>query len=243
MSNKNYYEILWVSKTSTDEEIKKAYRKLAMKYHPDRNKWDKKAEETFKEINQAYEVLSDKEKRKQYDTFGSTWNFWGFSGNTWWNSAWFWGFEDIFSNFSRWSTKQQTSWFDFDLGDLFWWWFWQSNTKKQKKQTYDYDDMFSWYWNSQKQEVNLDIEKIYEIPVFDLILWTKIDVEWAEKQKAKLKIPENTKPWTKFKVKEFGKSLWWKKWNLIVKIEAKMPKHISDLDKKLLESIKNNIAY
>jgi curved DNA-binding protein len=60
-----------VAKNASDEEIKKAYRKLAMKYHPDRNPNKKEAEERFKEINEAYAVLSDKEKRKQYDTFGA----------------------------------------------------------------------------------------------------------------------------------------------------------------------------
>lgn len=237
MSNKNYYDVLWVSKTSSDEEIKKAYRKLAMKYHPDRNKWDKTREDKFKEINSAYEVLSDKDKRKQYDTFGSTGNFWGFG---WAQSGGFSWFEDIFGWASRGWYSGQTGWFDFDLGDLFsqfgWW------SRKQKRQSYDYDDMF--FGNqTKKEEASLDLEKTYEVPVFDLILWTKIDVEWYSKQKAKLKIPEGTKPGTKFKVKEFGKNIGWKKWNLIVKIEAKMPKHISDLDKSLLESIKNNIAY
>ncbi len=68
----DYYEVLGVSKTASAVEIKKAYRKLALKYHPDRNKGDKTAEAKFKEINEAYAVLSDPEKRKQYDTFGST---------------------------------------------------------------------------------------------------------------------------------------------------------------------------
>ncbi len=67
----DYYEVLGVTKTSTPDEIKKAYRKLALKYHPDRNKDNKEAEETFKKISEAYAVLSDKEKRQQYDTFGS----------------------------------------------------------------------------------------------------------------------------------------------------------------------------
>ncbi len=71
MANRDYYDILGVSKNASDEEIKRAYRKLAMKYHPDRNPNKKEAEERFKEINEAYAVLSDKEKRKQYDTFGS----------------------------------------------------------------------------------------------------------------------------------------------------------------------------
>ena len=71
MAETDYYKILGVEKTASETEIKKAYRKLAMKYHPDHSKGDKSAEETFKKISEAYAVLSDKEKRKQYDTFGS----------------------------------------------------------------------------------------------------------------------------------------------------------------------------
>jgi curved DNA-binding protein len=71
MAETDYYKILGVNKTASDNEIKKAYRKLAMKYHPDHTKGDKSDEEKFKKISEAYAVLSDKEKRKQYDTFGS----------------------------------------------------------------------------------------------------------------------------------------------------------------------------
>ncbi len=69
---KDYYKILGVSKDASQDEIKKAFRKLALKYHPDKNKGNKEAEERFKEINEAYAVLSDPEKRKQYDTFGGS---------------------------------------------------------------------------------------------------------------------------------------------------------------------------
>jgi len=70
-AEKNYYSILGVAKNATPEAIKKQYRKLAMEVHPDRNKGDNQAEEKFKNINEAYAVLSDPKKRKQYDTFGS----------------------------------------------------------------------------------------------------------------------------------------------------------------------------
>jgi len=67
---RDYYEVLGVSKNASDDEIKKAYRKLAVKYHPDKNPGDKEAEAKFKEISEAHEVLSDKQKRARYDQFG-----------------------------------------------------------------------------------------------------------------------------------------------------------------------------
>lgn len=82
-----YYQILGVAKNATADDIKKAYRKLAIKYHPDKNPGDKQAEDKFKEISEAYAVLSDTEKRQQYDTFGSA----GFRQR--------YSQEDIFRNF------------------------------------------------------------------------------------------------------------------------------------------------
>jgi len=95
MSKRDYYEILGVSKTASAEEIKKAYRKVAMQFHPDRNPGDKAAEEKFKEAAEAYEVLSDADKRAQYDRYGHAGlnngrgGFGGGSGNM----------DDIFSQF------------------------------------------------------------------------------------------------------------------------------------------------
>jgi len=87
MTDMEYYQILGLTKTATTDEIKKAYRKLALKYHPDKNPDNKQAEEKFKEISEAYAVLSDPEKRRQYDTFGSA----GFRQR--------YSQEDIFRNF------------------------------------------------------------------------------------------------------------------------------------------------
>ena len=70
MAKRDYYEVLGIGKSTPQEAIKKAYRKLALKYHPDRNKGDKASEEKFKEASEAYHVLSDKERRQNYDQFG-----------------------------------------------------------------------------------------------------------------------------------------------------------------------------
>ena len=90
MDYRDYYKTLGIDKNATQEEIKKAYRKLAVKYHPDKNKGDQTAENKFKEVAEAYEVLKDPEKRKKYDTLGSNWNQYGNAQeggcfNTGWN--------------------------------------------------------------------------------------------------------------------------------------------------------------
>ena len=98
MAKRDYYEVLGVSKTASEDEIKRAYRKLAIKYHPDRNPGDKTAEEKFKEAAEAYDVLHDPQKRQQYDQFGfngpmGDGGFGGFGG------AGSFSMDDIFSMF------------------------------------------------------------------------------------------------------------------------------------------------
>lgn len=84
---KDYYSILGISKSATADEIKKAFRKLAVKYHPDRNPDNKQAEEKFKEISEAYEVLGDADKRKKYDQFGRYWQQAGQGNQSPWGNA------------------------------------------------------------------------------------------------------------------------------------------------------------
>ncbi|EHI97993.1 MULTISPECIES: molecular chaperone DnaJ [unclassified Clostridium] len=103
MANKDYYEVLGLEKGASDDEIKRAFRKLAVKYHPDRNQGNAEAEEKFKEINEAYQILSDPEKKAKYDQFGSA----AFDGSGGFGGGGFGGFDgfdmggfgDIFESF------------------------------------------------------------------------------------------------------------------------------------------------
>jgi molecular chaperone DnaJ len=138
------YQTLGIEKDATSDEIKKAYRKLAMKYHPDRNAWDKNSENKFKEINEAYQVLSDSSKKQQYDRFGSTsWASWG------WFWGWFWW------------------WVDVDLWDIFeqffWWqsgwsgWRWTRKSEQRGEdieQIIEIDLKTSIYWAKEKVKIN-----------------------------------------------------------------------------------------
>lgn len=96
---KDYYKILGVSKRFTDEELKKAYRRLAIKYHPDKNPNDKESENKFKEITEAYEVLSNPEKRKLYDRLGDDPFGFGYNSNNYEDDSVFKGFDDLFDRF------------------------------------------------------------------------------------------------------------------------------------------------
>jgi len=111
MDYKDYYKVLGVEKNATSDDIKRAYRKLAKKYHPDKNPGDKKAEEKFKGINEANEVLSDPEKKARYDQISNSYSSWQQAGGS--PGAFSW--EDLFGGNRGGGTRVEVN----DLGDLF----------------------------------------------------------------------------------------------------------------------------
>ena len=111
MDYKDYYKVLGVEKGASSDEIKKAFRKLALKYHPDKTKGDKSSEEKFKEINEANEVLSDPAKRKKYDELGDNYQYYRQSGNQSQGFDW--------SQYANTGGGQQTYSFSGDFEDLF----------------------------------------------------------------------------------------------------------------------------
>ena len=236
MANKDYYASLGVSKTATEAEIKKAYKKKAMEYHPDKNAWDKKAEAKFKEINEAYQTLGDSTKRKNYDQFGSA--EWNPFGGMWWNpfgwgayrsSGQSWGFEDIFSQFGG-MWWQQTGGFEFDIGDLFGWGRKQSTRSEPKQE------------EPKKEIVNLDVIETIEIPFFDFLYDTSVSVKTVYNKVLTLKVKAWTKPGTKFKISGKWRTADWKTGDMFVIVDAKMPK--IPLDKtveKMIEAIRYQI--
>jgi len=153
---KDYYKILGVSKEATADEIKKAYRKLAHKYHPDKTKGDKEAEEKFKEANEAYQVLSDPAKRGNYDRFGSSGGFNGAAGPGGWGAG-------GFNNAGGFNVG-----FDFgeDLGDIF--------------ETFFGGGMAGGGRSSRRQKVNLDGKDIrvgVNVNFLDAVFGKDIDMK------------------------------------------------------------------
>ncbi len=152
MEYKDYYKILEVSKNATKEEIKKSYRKLAKKYHPDLNPDNAKAQEKFKEINEAYEVLGDDDKKQKYDTFGSGYDFtngqnfdpsqYGFDGYSY--STVDGDFSDFFNMFFGGNGQKGSRMGGFDFGNLF------GGSKKAKRAP------------SYESELTLTLEEAYK---------------------------------------------------------------------------------
>jgi curved DNA-binding protein len=187
----DYYKILGVNKNATDTEMKKAYRKLAMKYHPDRNKGNKQAEEKFKEISEAYAVLSDKEKRKQYDMFGAS----GFRQR--------YSREDIFRDFNFADILKE---FGFG-GNLF------SGRRGERAHTFSFDfggSPFGAYQETQQRQIKgSDLVYTLSVTLEEVLTGTvkkiALQDESGHQDKISVKIPKGMTPGKKLRLAGKGK--------------------------------------
>lgn len=198
MEYKDYYKILGVEKSATQDEIKKAYRKLAMKFHPDRNAGNKTAEEKFKEITEANEVLSDPGKRKKYDTLGANWNQYQNTGGQ--------GFDDFYTHFGggrRSSSSGATYEFSGDLGDIF-----------GGMGGGGFSDFFETLFGggsrgfggrTQQKETAIDVEANLNLTLEDAFSGSEKTIS-LDGKKLKIKIIPGTKDGQKLRLKGLGRS-------------------------------------
>ena len=204
---KDYYKILGVSKNASAEEIKRAYRKLAHQYHPDKNQSDG---ERFKEINEAYQVLSNPQKRAQYDQFGTVggrfdWgNAQGFSAG---GSAFGGDFRDF-------GASRGGFGFDFGggFGDIF-------------------EDLFSGMFSQVQTEV--------EVGLTSALLGDELHLKTSQGEELTLKIPSGTQDGTTFRFRGKGMAArGGRRGDLLVTIRVKMPRHLSREQREMLEKLK-----
>ena len=197
MEYKDYYKILGVEKSATQDEIKKAYRKLAMKYHPDRNSGNKSAEEKFKEITEANEVLGDPEKRKKYDTLGANWKQYQHTGGQ--------GFDDFFTNFGggrRQPGSGSSYEFNGNINDIF------------GGMGGGFSDFFESFFGgrgggfggrTQHQKTAVDVEAILTVSLEEAFNGSEKTIN-VDGKKLKIKVTPGTKDGQKLRLKGMGRS-------------------------------------
>lgn len=206
MDYKDYYNILGVPKSASQDEIKKAYRKLARKYHPDLNKDDPQAEQRFKDINEANEVLSDAEKRKMYDQFGSQWQQYQRAGGRpedFWSQWGAQGFGAQGGQSQRVSQEQFEQMFGGSgFSDFFETLFGQMGGRTAGGQQVNFNDLFG----RQRQSVSRsrDVEHIIEITLAEAFYGTSRNIQWENGRSIEAKIPRGVKTGSRVRLKGQG---------------------------------------
>ena len=201
MEYKDYYSILGVPKTASQDDIKKAYRKLARKYHPDLNKDDPQAEQRFKDANEANEVLSDAEKRKMYDQFGSQWQQYQRAGgqpDDFWSQ---WGAQGRGAQGARGQTRTANP--GFDPSDFFESLFGQQmGGRTAGGQTVNFSDLFG--QQTQTIRRSRDVEHLIEISLAEAFYGTSRNIQWEDGRSIEAKIPRGAKTGSRVRLKGQG---------------------------------------
>lgn len=247
MTTKDYYKILGVGENASVEEIKKLYRELAKKYHPDRNKGNKQAEDRFKEINEAYDVLGDPEKRKKYDQFRKL----GGAGFTGENLSWeelmkqfqgqgrpfgsgrgfdfsnfgrAFGLDDLFDNFANGPASAQRT---------------QARTGFEHGMHANNEASFASEETAMRE--NLDVRLEVSLNLAQVLLGTKIRLRTPQSKKIELRIPPGTDPGHVFRIPRMGKQSGMETGDLYVIAKVIMPKDLTpeqhDLFEKFAQSL------
>ncbi len=203
MEYKDYYSILGVPKTASQDEIKKAYRKLARKYHPDLNKDDPQAEQRFKDANEANEVLSDAEKRKMYDQFGSQWQQYQRAGgrpDDFWSQ---WGGAAGGRGQTRTVNPEQ---FEQMFGGSGFSDFFETLFGQQARTSGGQQVNFSDIFGQQGQSIrrSRDVEHMIEISLAEAFYGTSRTIQWENGRSLEAKIPRGVKTGSRVRLKGQG---------------------------------------
>ncbi|WP_420644073.1 DnaJ C-terminal domain-containing protein [Candidatus Leptofilum sp.] len=207
MDYKDYYNILGVPKTASQDQIKKAYRKLARKFHPDLNKDDPQAEQRFKDINEANEVLSDAEKRKMYDQFGSQWQQYQRAGgrpDDFWSQ---WGAQQGFGGQGARTVNSEQFEQMFGGGggfsDFFEALFGQMGARGPGGQQVNFNDIFG-QQGQQSIRRSRDVEHMIEISLAEAFYGTGRTIQWENGRSIEAKIPRGVKTGSRVRLKGQG---------------------------------------